>query len=343
MPYITQTRDLTKQYLQYGRSMQDFRPIAATTYNPGYVVQLVSQGSMVYPDEGTVQLPGTGASQSLIMGVVADTWPGFAGAGLPGTYLSPTNVTTLERGTVGVLVIVRGFSSGVWLDQSGTGATAVTNGTILIPSRATAGYAQGTATVPSVGFGTVGAALLPISGDSPNFAYNTIPAAASLVQASQTATVGGTPAAGDILTVTIQSPYTTAAPGVAQTTSISTAPLTAAQATSTTTAATALAAALNASGLFSTTLGYYVATSSAAIVTVTVNGLATPFQITAGSGTYVQSIWNIGLSGAVANAITFACSVSAGSGSTLTAGGSTLASGTGFKGQIPALITGSDV
>lgn len=340
MPYIQQTRDLTKQYLQYQRTVNDYRPTTSTTYTPGFVVQLTSEAAGQYPDMGTVQLPGTAAGQSLIMGVVWEAWPGFSGAGLPTTYTSPSNVTTLQRGTTGVAVVVRGFHPSVWLDQSGTGAVTVTNGVLLIPSRATAGMAQGTATAPTVGFATVGCASLPLSGDSPSFG-NSLTAAA-LAQASQTATVAGAPAVNDVLTVTIQSPWTTANPGVAQTTAISVT-LTSAQAVSATTAATALAAALNANPLFSTVNGYYIATSALGVVTVTVNTLSTPFLVTSGSGTYVQGQWSIGLSGMVANTLTFACSVSAGAGSTLTAGGATLAGGTGFKGQIPAFIAGADV
>lgn len=338
MPYVQQTRDLTKQYLQYQRTLNDYRPVANTTYTPGLCVQLTSEAGSQYPDVGTVQLPGITAGQSMIMGVVWEAWPGFSGAGLPLTYTSPANVTTLQRGTTGVALVVRGFHPSVLVDQSGTGAVTITNGVLLIPSRATAGYSQGANTAPTVGFATVGAASLPLSTDLPSFG-NSLTAAA-LAQASQTATVAGTPAAGDVLTVTIQTQYNTANPGVAQTVPISVT-LTAATAVSVTTAAAALAAALNANALFANPGGYYTATPAVGVVTVAVNALSSPFLVTSGSGTYVQGQWTLGLSGMLGNTITFACS--AVGASTLTAGGATLAGGTGYKGTVPALITGADV
>lgn len=329
MGYIGQTGDLSSQYLSFARVEDDFRPVASTVFTPGLAVQLAAQDLQIYPDQKTVKLTGTGASQQLIVGVVSEVWPGFnAGIGSP-NYTSASSAQTV-RGTQGVLVVTAGFHPGVFVDQSGTGATAVSNGTPLVASRATAGYAQG-ATAPVAGFGTVGVAMLPAAG----FASTAL-SAASLVQASQTATIAGTPAVGDTLSVTIQMPYTTANPGVAQTTTFTTPALTTAQAVSTTTAATALAAYLNAQTAFST---FYTATPAAAVVTVAVNTAAAPFLVTYGSGIDGQGVANqftISLSGIVGNAITFACAATGGS--TNTAGSTTLASGAGFKGTIPALV-----
>src|SRR5215472_7522694 len=277
MPYQVQTRDLTKQYLQYARQINDFRPVANVTYTPGLCVQLTSQVGEQYPDEGTVQLPGLTANQAGIVGVVWEAWPGFSGAGLPTTFVSPANVTTLQRGTSGVGVVVIGYHPSVLIDQSGTGAVAITNGVMLIPSRATAGYSQGTATAPTVGLALVGMAVLALSTDSPSFGNSL--GAGALAQAAQTATVTGVPAVGDILTVTIQIPYTTANPGVAQTLTISTPPLTSGQAASVTTAAAALVATLNANSTFAQ---YYTANNAAGVVTVAVNALSPLFQVTAG-------------------------------------------------------------
>lgn len=330
MPYIGQTGDLTSQYLTFLRSEDDFRPLAATTFTPGLACQLVSLDNQIYPDQKTIQPTSTSASQNLIVGVVSDSWPGFnAGIGSP-NYASASSAQTV-RGTQGVLLVTTGYHPAVFVDQSGAGATAISNMTPLVASRATAGYTQG-ATTPVAGFGSVGTAMLP--GGS-GFASTALSAAA-LVQASQTATVGGAPAAGDTLTVTIQTQYNNANPGVAQTLTFTTPPLTTAQATSTTTAATALAAYLNAQPGFTQ---YYTASSAAAVVTVSVNTLAAPFLVTYGSGIDGQGVsgsFSISLSGIVGNKITFVNSATGGS--TLTAGASTLASGAGFKGTIPALV-----
>ena len=329
MGYIAQTRDLTKQYLAYGRILSDYRPVGNALYQPGMNVQLVAQDLQQYPDEGTVAPTATAAGQPLVVGVVCEVWPGFSGAGLPQTFLSP-NSTALARGTQGVLLVVRGFCPSVLVDGSGTGAIALANGTILIPSRATAGYAQGASAVPAVGMGTVGVAMLPSTGFGSAVGVN-----AALSQASQTATVA-TPAAGDVLNLTLQSQYSTAAPGVVQTSTYSYTVLagqTAAQ------VATAFAAQLNGNAGFN---AYFVASAAAAVLTIAVNGLSTPFLVTYGSGSTVTSQFSISLSGSIGNSITFAASVTGPGGTTFIAGGAALAGGAGFKGYIPAFVTGAD-
>jgi hypothetical protein len=333
MPFIRQTSDLTKQYLSYNRDLDSFRPVSNVNYPVGAVTQLVSMDLQTYLDEITVALPGTGANQQNIMGVVSDSWPGFSGS-LTGSQvpvtLSPSNVVT-ARGTIGVQIVLRGYHPAILIDQSGTGAVTVTNQIPLVPSRATAGYTQGVATGVG-GLGTVAIAMLPASGIGSSLT------AAALAQASQTDTLTGTPAVGDILNVTIQSPYSTTAPGTAQTTTYSTSPLTAAQATTVTTAATFLAAQLNGNSAFAT---YFTAASAAGVVTVTVNALANPFLITyATLGTLTNQFY-ISISGMVSNSLTFAVSTTGTGGTVSTAGGATFAGGTGYKGIVPGYVTPS--
>jgi hypothetical protein len=75
-------------------------------------------------------------------------------------------------------------------------------------------------------------------------------------------------------------------------------------------------------------------------VTITVNTFSVTnpmlFKVNFGSGNTETGLFNISLSGMVANSLTFA--VAATGGSTATAGGAVFASGTGFKGYLPALV-----
>jgi hypothetical protein len=328
MAASTQATDLGSQYKSIEQSQKIYRPVAATTYLPGSVLQTVSQDLELFPDQKCAQLSSTAAAQQGLVGVVDEDWPGFAGSIGPASYVSPASFTNF-RGTVGVNVKTMGYHSGVLVDQSGTGAVTIVNRLPLVASRATAGYAQGVAaTAPLGGTSVVANAKLPASGIGSSLT------AAALAQASQTATVA-TPAAGDALTVTIQSPYVSSAPGVAQTTTWTTPPLTAAQATSATTAALALLTYLNAQPNFSQ---YFTATQAAGVVTVTVNALSTGFAVNFGSGQTVTSSFSIGLSGMVANSLTFAAGVVGAGGTTNTAGGANLAGGTGYFGTVPALI-----
>jgi hypothetical protein len=318
---------------------------AINTYLPGTVCGYTAVDSQVYPDFQTVQPLAAGTTTPLVAGVVADYWGGFDDAGVnPTSYVSVALQTNVQ-GTPYVRLKIKGINY-VWVDQSGTGAVTITNGIPLVSSRNTAGYAQGvalaTATAESAYIGT---ANLPLT---PTYGYTLT--AASLAQATQTFTVAGTPASGDVLTVTIQAPYTAAQPGTAQTYAVSVT-LNSTTAASATTAATALAAALNASQYFATGSyfgqgGYFTASSSAGVVTVTVNTLANNFLVTGGTtsgagNTQEQYQFWIGISGMVANSLTTAASVSSGAGSTLTAGGSTFSGGTGYKGRVPCLVNGA--
>ena len=335
-----------------GSGIQGFRPSnAVNTYTPGICLELAAIDSQCLPDFQTVIPLAAGTTTCKFVGVVADSWLGFDNAGTLNTsYASPTTQLNV-RGTQFIRAKVKGINY-VWIDQSGTASVTITDGIPLVSSRVTAGYAQGvavaTATNPQ---SQVGVANLPASGIGSSLTGS----AATLAQALTTFTVGGTPASGDVLTVTLQIPYTDLQPGTVQTHGISVT-LNATTAASTTTAATALAAALNADPYFAvqsihgvgSPWPYFTATSSAAVVTVTVNALANPFLVTGGStnaaGTAIEQ-WRFYtfISGMVANTLTTTATVSGGAGSTLTAAGATFNSGTpgtGYKGLVPAIING---
>jgi hypothetical protein len=324
----TGVTDLGTQYRSYERSEKIYRPLANVTYNPGSVLQNVAKDLEIWTDEKGVQLSATAAAQQSLVGVVAETWPGFNASITPGSFTSAASFTAF-RGTVGIETVTQGYHPAILLDQSGTGAVTVVDKLPLIASRATAGYAQGVAaTAPLGGTSVVANAKLPASGIGSSLT------AAALAQAAQTDTLTGAPAVGDTLSVTIQSPYINTAPGTAQTITWTTPPLTAAQAVSVTTAALALLTYLNAQPSFSQ---YFIATQVAGVVTITVNALANPFRINFGSGMNETNFFNISLSGMVANSLTFA--VASTGGTTSTAGAANLAAGTGYKGIVPGYIT----
>jgi hypothetical protein len=330
MPYAAQDEDLTLQYRQLKRTSDDFRPVAAVSYLPGSVCKLAALDSQPYWDQKAIVLTTTSAAQRLLMGVVAADWPGFnASIGAP-NYLAPGTVGNYPRGSTGVKLVIWG-EAGVLIDQSGSGAATITNEIPVIPSRATAGYGQGVAAASESGpNGVVGIAHLPASGIGSSLT------AASLAQASQTATVA-TPASGDTLNLTIQTPYTEASPGILQTTTWSLL-LNSTTAASATTAAAAMVAFLNAQPSFSQ---WFIATNVAGVITVTVNALSNSWLVTGGSGLGPNGLgmqFSIGLSGMVANSLTFACSVTGVGGTAFTAGSTTFASGTGYKGLVPCWI-----
>src|ERR1700676_1243121 len=319
--------DYGNQYRSYQRPERGYRAVAAVTYTPGSVLQLVSADLQVFPDAKSVALPGTGANPQKVAGVVSELWNGFNGNIPPTTYASAASFAGVFDLPY-IRAVTEGFHPAVFLDQSGTGAVTLTDGLPLIPSRATAGYAQGAAATYAGGAsGVVGSALLPASGIGSSL---TAPA---LAQASQADTLTGTPAAGDTLSVTISAPYIRTAPGVAQTITWTTPPLTTAQAATVTTAALALLTYLNAQASFNQ---YFVATQAAGVVTITVNALSNPFAVNFGTGTTVASEFTIGISGMVANSLTFA--VASTGGTVSTAGAANLAGGTGYKGTVPAII-----
>jgi hypothetical protein len=349
MPSWTNIGDFTTGSLPNtgARGRQGYRPSnAANTYVPGIVLGYVAVDSQILPDFQTVQPLAAGTTTPLVAGVVAPDWAGFDNAGtLNASYLSAASETNVA-GTVFINAVIKGIAY-VWVDQSGSGAVTLTNGISLVSSRTTAGYAQGVAVATATAESAfIGAANLPASGIGSSLT------AAALAQASGTVTLTGTPAAGDVINVVLGAPYTDLQPGTAQTATVSVT-LNATTAATVTTAATALAAALNASPYFSvqTLFGagnpppYFLATSSAGVVTITVNTQANPFLVTGGTtnaaGTAAEQ-WRFFtfISGMVGNSITLSTTVSAGAGTISTASGATLASGTGYKGKVPAFIYG---
>jgi hypothetical protein len=341
VPYTATTRDLTSQYVGYDRDIDTFRPQGGITFTPGLAVRLTSQDQQIFPDMATVTLPATtiGVTQNKLMGIVAETWPGFSGSIAPPTFLSPAN-STLTRGTIGVDVILRGFAPTILVDQSGAGAVTIVDGLPLVPSVAAAGQgrSQGVATATATGgLGTVAVAMLPVGAF-----FGSSLTAAALAQAAATFTIAGVPTLGDVYTITCTAPFTTAAPGTGQVFTWVTPPLTVAAAVSVTTAAAFVTTFLNTLAPFSTTSGYFIATSALGVITITVNALATPWQITFGSNGILQNQYNLALSGMIAN--------NASNGLVVTAavvGVSTFvvttqfAGGTGYKGQIPGYVVPS--
>ncbi|MGH7716287.1 MAG: hypothetical protein ACREML_09860 [Vulcanimicrobiaceae bacterium] len=323
MPALNQTSDRTRSgdYSYGPRLIDSFRVLPNVTYPVGACLQLVSIDQQVAPDICTVGLPPTTANPQLIMGVVSDAWNGFDNAG---SFTSPA---ANARGTADVDVVLEGYHPAGLIDQAGTSAVSITNGVALIPSRRTSGYMQGVTTAVA-GYGTVGIAVLPASGLCSSLT------AAALAQGSNTVTVAGTPATNDVLTVNVQIPYNTTAPGIAQVRTVSTT-LTSAQAASVTTAAAALVVALNADPVFA---AYYIATSAAGVVTITVapGALFTITYATTWSGyTVTGGQMTFTWTGSACNGATITSS--AVGGSTLTAAGN-IAAGTGYFGSIPLMV-----
>lgn len=338
MPEWSQITDTTTANLPSvgPRGRQVYRPFKTSgNYQPGTVLQLVSVDNQFYPDWITVQPMPSGTTLGKFAGVVPDDWPGFAGSvnAVPyaaASYVSTTQSTPgLVRGTQFVGAVVKGYAR-VLIDQSGAGATTLTDGLALVSSRNTAGYAQGlTAASAFGGLSTVGVANLPAAGIGSSIT------AASLAQATQTFTVT-TPANGDTLNMVLQIPYTDLAPGAVQTATYSLT-LNATTAGSVTLAAAAMVAYLNAQPSFS---AWWVATNVAGVITVTVLAGAPDWLVTYGSGTVETSRAVFSLSGMLANSLTTSSSVTGAGGTGFAAGGANFTGGTGYFGRVPAFILG---
>lgn len=320
MPYIAQTRDLTKQYLSYGRILSDYRPVALTLYAPGTVVQLVPLEQQVYPDESTVvpTVTVTG-QQNLVVGVVTESWPGFAGVSnaipqpnQPPSFLSPSNAAT-ARGTAGVTCVVQGFHPSVLVDL--TAGAAVVDGTILVPSTTTPGTAQGATAQPAVGMGIVGVAMLPTG-----LTLGT----GALTQATESIAFAGT-----ALPVGTTATVTVTLPGGGPSFSFSTTS-TAVQ------AANAFATAIRNLMLANTSFTqYFVPSGSGSPIVLTVAAPPGPsFLYNTPSG----SQFPIALSGSVGNSV-IVTATSSNIGLTITPSGFT--GGLGYQGTVPAFITGA--
>ena len=332
MPIWSTTLDATTNNLPNDgpRGMQSYRPSpTAATYLPGTVLQLVPMDQQLYADHATVQPLPAGTTLTKIAGVVAGSWGGFDGSlDQAPAYVSVANPQGLVRGTTYIESIVKGLGY-VLVDQSGTAAVTIVDGLELVSSRVSAGYAQGVAVSTAVGAALIGVASLPSTGIGSSLT------AAALAQAAQVATVA-TPAAGDILNLTIQAPYSQGFPSVAQTYTWSLM-LNSTTAATATTAAAAMVAYLNATSNFSK---YFLATNTAGAITVTVNANSAPFQVTFGSGTNLTGAFYTSISGMVANSLTFASNVTGAGGTTFVATGANFTGGTGYKGLIPAFIYG---
>jgi len=318
---VQQTTDATKQNLGYNRSENSYRPLPGVAYPIGLIVKFASLDQQVWVDENMVIPATTAATQQLQIGVVSDMWGGF------GPAFGYTAPLTNARGTFNVDVITQGYHPALLIDQSGTGAATITNETPIIPSRGTSGYGMGT-TTPVAGLGTTAVAMLPASGLCSSLT------AAALVQASCTDTITGAPALNDVITVTVQIPYVTANPGVAQTRSVATT-LTAAQAVSVTTAAAAVVAACNADAIYSL---YYIASNVAGVITHTVvqgGTFTVNYSGTYNGTTVVVSQFSFTTSGSAMNGATHTSAAVGGSVSTASGN---FANGTGYKGSIPAQV-----
>src|ERR1700688_4319961 len=101
MGSATAVSDFGSQYRGYERGERKNRPAGASpVYSPGIPLQFSSQDIQPYPDQKGVGLPGTGANQQSIVGIVSETWNGFGGSVSPNNFTSPANLTQgVLRGT----------------------------------------------------------------------------------------------------------------------------------------------------------------------------------------------------------------------------------------------------
>lgn len=343
MPKWTITGDMTTNSFPNlgGRGEQAYRPSnAVNTYSRGILLQIVPVNSQIFPDFQTVQPMPAAANGTKFAGVVADDWNGFDNAGIyPSSFLTPASQLNV-RGTSFINAVVKGVAY-VFVDTS-AGVT-ITDGIPLTSSANTAGYAQGVAVasaLPSI----IGWANLPSSGIGSSLT------GAALAQATAVFTITGTPASGDVITITLQNQYTDNQPGTVQTTAISTT-LNATTAATVTTAAAAVVASLQANPLFATSTGfgiggYFTAANAAGVITITVNASANGFLVTGGTAatsgsTTEQWRYFTFISGMVANTLTATSTYTqAGGSSGAISSPANFSGGTGYKGKVPALILG---
>lgn len=347
MPQWTGPADLGVDNLPNfgGAGTQAYRVTnAVNTYVPGIVLQLAPVDSQVYPDFQTVQPSPAAASGTKIVGVVTDGWTGFDNAGVvsnggvgaqSASFISPALQTNLA-GTQYVRAKVKGFN--YVLVNTADGITIV-DGTPLVTSQLTAGYAQGATVANAASAGCVVAyANLPAASTIPGYEF----VHASLAQATTDFTVAS-PAAGDTVNTIIQTPFTDLQPGTVQTTTWSVT-INTAGAVSATTAALQILTYLNAQPSFNK---YFIATQTAGAVHIAVNALSVPFLVTggttSGSGN-AQEQWRVymSLSGMSANLLTTVGSVTGSGGTTYSAAGTTFgggtAAGTGYFGICAAIL-----
>lgn len=331
---IPTSADLTRNAFASNRVTDDYRPLPAGAYPVGTLLQFVAQDFQQYPDYRTVQPSPAVANQLLLAGVVAEEMRSTNSGGFDGQG-STTSGAASARGSQIIPTTIFGYHGAVLIDN--TGGNAISNGTALSSSATTAGRAQGN-NAP-VATAVLGNAALPSAGVGATLGTG-VPA-----QASQTITVGGVPAVGDVYTITLQIPYNQNYPGIVQTRAVVVGPLNAGQAASVTAAAAAIVAAIQADAVASK---YYTASNAAGVVTVAANAnavfpiyFANAFNANVGLPINITP-FGISLSGSAANGLTIAGvkTVNGGGGTaTITAGGGALAGGSGFIGQAPAWIT----
>lgn len=323
--------DLTKSAFSQYNWTEDVRPTPGSTYLPGMAVQAASADNQIWGDYRTAKVPAATAALNGILGIVAPDWGGFDGNGNPLTGAPASSYTSFGtllnvRGTQAVKLVMFGYA--LALVDNTSGAAAVTDNSLLVTSATTAGYLQEAAS-GSPG-SAVAFALLPAAGLGSSLGSGAIAAA------HQTDTIAGTPAAGDVLTVTVQLPYQGTPinpinPGTPYTYTVSHT-LSAADATSVTTAAASLVTACTNDATFSK---YYSASNAAGVITVTLNA-GNPFLVTYQLQQSQAGFAFFSTSGTFGNNLSFA--VSAAGGSTATAGGATLTGGTGYKGLCPVFV-----
>lgn len=316
---IQQGVDLTKNSAATWRVTDEFRVVPAQVIPKGALVQMASLDNQQWLDYRTASLVPAGANAVKLIGLVSEDWSGFDGVG--GTS-APGGV--LSRGTAVLKATIYGYHPSALFDN--TAGVAIVDGTVVQSSATTSGYLQGVAA--GVAAAVVGTAALPAAG------FGSTLGVGALVAATQTLTIGGVPAAGDVYSVVIQVPWantTAAIPAanisVLQTRTITSPPLTAAQAASVTTAAAQEAIVLNADPAFAK---YFTATAALGVITVAVK--ATSWNVTFLSGAQAQ----ISAAGTVGNTITIAASKTGAS--TFVAGGATFAGGAGFVGTAPVYV-----
>jgi hypothetical protein len=331
-----QGQDFTNGNRSTRRATDGFRAAAAVTYALGQLVKQADLSLQISSDGATV-IPTVAALGEKCVAVVSEDWNGFSpGIGASPTLLSGGTVATGAlnlRGTQDLKATVYGYHPSVLIDQANAGAATITHNALLASSQTSAGKAQGVASAATLVGGVIGTAMLPAAGIGSSLAQG------ALAAATQTVTIAAVPAAGDVITVNLQVPFSGSPanivnPGVVVVQPIVTV-LTAASAASVTTAAAAVVANINAatapatSGLVPT---FYSALNVAGVITITV--LSAQFFVTFVNSNF--QFFYITTSGTVGNSLTITSS--AAGGSTAVAGGGTFAGGTGYVGTIPAMI-----
>lgn len=349
MPVSTSARASSR--LSKWREPFGFRVIPGQGYPVGALLQIAPLDLQVLSDMKTVRPTAASASVKGVVGLVSEEWAGpgvsaptMGGFNTQGLTVAPGSAGSASLGTDIVPVTVRGIHMRALIDNT-NGVAAITHGLALSSSQTTIGKLQQAAATPLFGAAVATALLNSVAP------FNTLGTGA-LTAATQTITVGGAPAPGDIYTIPVQVPFSDNNQGVAVFRNVTVGPLTAAQAVSTTTAAAAIVAALTADPVFAQ---YYTAANAAAVITVTVtatNQFRIGGQGMTQQGSIFGSSWELTTAGTVGNSLALGALVVVTGGGTLTAGGgaagftgyptgSTLfTGGAGYVGTCPVFVGG---